>query len=358
MTLLHRSCDRLSDQPDHALVGTVRIPEGRTGPVEAIARRVAAAILALSATALVVYLARDGYSDGSDANVSLLDSFYFAAASLSTTGYGDIVPVSDTARLIDLLIITPLRVLFLTVLVATSIQLLTERSRQALSIHRWKRRVRDHVVVVGYGTKGRAAVQALLDDGVEPTSIVVVDTDPNALEVASSLGLVTIFGDATRSDVLRLSGLSRARSVIIATGRDASALLVTLTARQLSPHAQIVATVRETDNMHLLRQSGANNMVVSDETAGRLLGLATHTPNVVDLVEDLITPHTGLAIAERPVKRTEIGSSPRDLPDNVLGVIRHGQLHQMDAPEVDPIDADDILLYLRTVSQAETDERR
>ena len=74
--------------------------------------------------------------------------------SVSTTGYGDIVPVSDTARLITTIVVTPLRLIFLIIFVGTTVELLTERSRQSFRIQRWRSRVRDHTVVVGYGTKG------------------------------------------------------------------------------------------------------------------------------------------------------------------------------------------------------------
>jgi len=181
----------------------------------------------------------------------------------------------------------------------------------------------------------------------------VVDTDPSALEAATSQGLVTVNGNATRFDVLRLAGVARARSVVVAASRDDAAVLVTLTARELAPKAHIIAAVREAENVHLLRQSGADTVVVSSETAGRLLGMATHTPSVVELVEDLLTPDTGLAIAERPVERSEIGGSPRHLPDIVLGVVRQGRLFRVDAPDVDAVEAGDLLLYVRKVTPAE-----
>jgi voltage-gated potassium channel len=345
--------DRLSDSPDHALVGVVRMPENRRGPAQAIIRRVIGAVLALLATVCMVYLDREGYRDANDDGVSVLDCFYYATVSLSTTGYGDITPTSESARLANVLVITPLRVLFLIVLVGTTLEVLTERSRQALKIQRWRHKVRDHIVVIGYGTKGRSAVNALLGDEAEPTGIVVVDTDPASLEAASSLGLVTVNGNASRSDVLRLAGITRARSVVVAANRDDTAVLVTLTARELAPKAHIVAAVREAENVHLLRQSGADTVVVSSETAGRLLGMATHTPTVVELVEDLLTPATGLAIGERPVERSEIGGSPRHLADIVLGVVRQGRLFRVDAPDVDAVEAGDLLLYVRKVTPAE-----
>jgi voltage-gated potassium channel len=302
-----------------------------------------------------VYVDRGGYRDGNGDGLSLLDCVYYATVSLSTTGYGDITPVSESARLVNVLVITPLRVLFLIVLVGTTLAVLTERSRQAFKLQRWRSKVRDHVVVVGYGTKGRSAVRSVLSDGAEPEQIVVVDTDHAMLEAASALGLVTVHGSGTRSDVLRVAGVPRARAVVVAANRDDSAVLVTLTARELAPKAQIVAAVREAENVHLLRQSGANQVVVSSETAGRLLGMATHTPTVVDMVEDLITPESGLAIAERDVEESEIGGSPRHLPDIVLGVVRAGKLYRVDHPEADALEPGDRLLYVKKVTRAGED---
>ncbi|MGH3913462.1 MAG: potassium channel family protein [Pseudonocardiaceae bacterium] len=345
--------DRLTEHPDHVLVGTLQIPESRVAPIMSIGRRVIGALLALTTTVLLVYLDRDGYRDVNEDGLTLLDCVYYATVSLSTTGYGDITPASQTARLVNVLVITPLRVLFLIVLVGTTLEVLTERSRQAWKIQRWRRRVNDHVVVVGYGTKGRSAVSSLVTDDEEPVDVVVVDTDPSALKAATARGLVTVNGNGTRSDVLRLAGVARARAVVIATNRDDAAVLVTLTARELAPHAYIVAAVRERENVHLLRQSGADSVVVSSETAGRLLGMATKTPVVVELVEDLLTPEAGLAIAQRPVEPREVGGSPRHLPDIVLGVVRAGRLHRVDAPEVDAVETDDVLLYVRKVTPAD-----
>ena len=164
--------------------------------------------------------------------------------------------------------------------------------------------MRNHTIVVGYGTKGRTAVQAMVGDEVAPGDIVVVDENPAALDRARAAGLVTVVGDATKSEVLRLAGAQHAKSIVVATDKDATAVLVTLTAREVAPKAKIVASAREAENQHLLRQSGADSTVVSSETAGRLLGIATQTPSVVEMVEDLLTPDAGFAISEREVEVT------------------------------------------------------
>ena len=338
----------LTDRPDHELVGILRMPELTVSPLRAIVKRIIGATLALLATVVIVYLDRDGYRDANGDGLSLLDSLYYATVSLSTTGYGDIAPATASARLVNVLVITPLRVLFLIVLVGTTLEVLTERSRQAFKIQKWRTKVRDHTVVVGFGTKGRSAVNALLgDENVQPGQIVVVDTDHAQLDAASAAGLVTVAGNATRSSVLRVAGVPLAKAIVVATNRDDTAVLVTLTAREMAPDLHIVASVRESENVHLLRQSGASSVVVSAETAGRLLGAATTTPTVVEVIEDLLTPDAGFAISERDVEDAEVGGSPRHLGDIVLGVVRGGELHRVDSEVVDTLEADDRLLYVR-----------
>ena len=338
---------------DPSLVGMIRMPDTTTTPLVSLLQRLVIALGALFLAALVVYLGRDGYIDNNSATpISFGDAFYYATVSLSTTGYGDIVPVAPQARLATSLVITPLRLVFLIVLVGTTVELLTERSRQSFRISRWRSRVRDHTIVVGYGTKGRAAVETLLGDGTEPTDIVVVDTDRANLDAASGLGLVTVTGNATRSTVLRIAGVHQASSLIVAVNRDDTAVLVTLTARELSDRLRIVASVRESENVHLLRQSGASSVVVSAETAGRLLGMATTTPSVVEVVEDLLTPDAGFAISEREVEESELGGSPRHLADIVLGVVRGDELYRVDASAVDALESGDRLLYIRKATAA------
>lgn len=341
----------LTAQPSYALVGRMRMPQRQSSPGRTVYRRTAIALAALLVSTLFVYLDRDGYQDVQGDRLTFLDCLYYSAVTLSTTGYGDITPVTEFARMINVLVITPLRIAFLILLVGTTVEAFTDNSRQAFRIQRWRSRVKDHTIVIGYGTKGKTAIAAMRgDDEAPPKDIVVVDSDQSVLDQAEGKGLVTVRGDGTKSDVLRLASAQRAAAIVVATGRDDTAALVTLTAREIAPEATIVAAIREAENQHLLEQSGANSVVVSSETAGRLLGIATTTPSVVEIIEDLLTPDAGYAIAEREVEQQEVGGSAKHLNEIVLAVVRGGQLLRLDAPELDAVEAGDRLLYVRTVS--------
>jgi voltage-gated potassium channel len=325
--------------------------------LRAIGVRLGAALTIILMTVGVVYFDSSGYRDTKGDGVGLLDAFYYAAVTLSTTGYGDITPVSAGARLMNVLVITPARVAFLIILVGTTLEVLTEQSRSLYRLARWREKVRDHIVVCGYGTKGRNAVQAILDNGTERSKIVVVEADPQAARAASAAGLVVVEGSSTRSSVLTEARVERARAVIVATNTDDAAVLTTLTVRDLTKGTvRVVAAVRESENARLIRQSGAQQVVVSSETAGRLLGLSTSAPPIVDVVEDLLTAGEGMALGLRGARREEVGSAPRSLDDLVIALVRRGQVLRLGDLAAAAIATGDLLVIVTDEARSGTDE--
>ncbi|MFB9358722.1 potassium channel family protein [Actinoplanes nipponensis] len=326
----------------------IRLPLVRQGPLRALAVRVVAAVVLVLLTVLVIYIDRDGYRDLNEDGLSLLDCFYYAVVSLSTTGYGDITPVTPDARLVNIVFITPARVLFLIILVGTTLEVLTDQYRKNIRVTRWRRKLKDHIIVCGYGTKGRAAISALLETGYDKSRIVIVENREEALRQAAANGLVAIEGNATRSAVLLEADVKNAKSVIIATDSDEASVLITLTVRQLTAgQVRIIAAVREQENAALLKQSGAHHVIVSSSTAGRLLGLTTTTPPLIDVVEDLLTPGQGMALAMRSAERDEVGRNPRELQTLVVALIRRGKVMPLGGQQSITIDTGDMLIYIR-----------
>lgn len=333
------------------LSGTILLGRRRTSAVRAIGVRVGIALVVLAAVVAIVYLDREGYNDNADGEVSLLDALYYSTVTLSTTGYGDITPVSNGARLINVMLITPLRILFLIVLVGTTLEALTFRSREAWRRDRWRNSVENHIVVIGYGVKGRSAVNTLLANDVPPSQVVVIDPVASNIAEANEDGLVGVVGDATRSEVQRRAQVERAAKVVVSPERDDTAVLVTLTARSLNPHATIIAAVREEENAGILRHSGADSVITSSDSVGRLLGLAAVNPTLSDVLEDLLSSGQGLEVAERRVLPREEGRTPWQLDEPVLAVVRDDEVVPYYSPAVGHLVREDRVVVVRPAEE-------
>lgn len=316
----------------------VTLPVKPVGPLGSVGRRALIALGLIIASAIVVYSDRSGYRDSAHPGrpLSFLDSLYYATVTLTTTGYGDIVPVTSATRLENTFILTPLRVAFLIALVGTTLGVLAERTRTSWRIARWRSTVTGHTIVVGFGTKGRSAVRTLREAGVPSSSVVVVDSRREAIHDANHAGLTAVAGDATRSKVLVNAEAARAGRIVVAVDRDDTAVLITLTARELNPDAMIVATIREAENESLVRQSGADHVIVSAEAAGRLLGLTAVDSAVGGVLAGLLSGRAegGIDLAERRVAATEVGAPPDPA---VVAVIRDGAVLAPADPRLGPL---------------------
>ncbi|GHB16324.1 NAD-binding protein of Kef-type K+ transporter [Streptomyces chryseus] len=340
---------------EHLVTARIKLPRRVVDrPLRQVGKRLLMALAVLVLTVLIVYIDRSGYHDNADENLDFLDAVYYSTVTLSTTGYGDIVPHSDSARLTNVLLVTPLRVLFLIILVGTTLEVLTERTREEWRLNRWRAHLRDHTVIVGFGTKGRSAIQTLAATGLRKEQIVIVDPSAAVVEAANADGFTGVLGDATRSDVLLRAEVHRARQIVIATQRDDTAVLVTLTARQLNRGAKIVAAVREEENAPLLRQSGADAVITSASAAGRLLGLSVLSPSAGTVMEDLIQQGSGLDLIERPVIKAEVGLNVRETEDLVVSVLRGHRLLGYDDPEASPLQLTDRVITIVRASPGAT----
>ncbi len=322
-------------------------------PWWALSRRLLMALGLLAATVLLVYVDRDGYTDNNDptGKVDFSDAVYYTTVTLSTTGYGDIAPSSQAARVVNALLVTPLRVAFLVVLIGTTLEVLASQGREAYRASRWRNRLNQHVVVVGYGTKGRSAIETLLNGGHTKDDIVVVDPDRLAGQEANDDGMTVVIGDATRRDVLRRAGVDKASQVIITTDRDDATVLTVLNVRQLNSTAYTVAAVREGDNVPLVRQSGADAVVTSSDAVGRLVGLSAISPALGGVLEDLLSYGHGLEVAERELLVPEVGKRPQSLPDQVIAVIRDDTVHRYFDPVVTQLARGDRLIVVRPAEE-------
>lgn len=273
----------------------------------AIGWRVLAVIGLLGIAVGVHWIERDGLKDTHDGVVSFLDILYFTSISVTTTGYGDIVPVSDSARMFDAFVVTPIRVFVVLLFLGTAYNFVLKRTWDKWRMALIQRNLSGHIIVAGYGETGSEAVDELIARGLDPGKFVVIDCVEENLERARNCGCIVLHGDATRDAVLEDVKVREAESMLVTAGRDDTSILITLTARHLAPALPISVIVRNEDNEFPARAAGATTVVNPVSFAGLLLASSCTGAHLAEYLTDLASFHGEVQLNERLATPDEIG---------------------------------------------------
>lgn len=305
-------------------------------------------VLALITMAIMVHwLDRTGLQDSYDGEVSFLDVIYFTMISITTTGYGDITPVTERARMFDALVVTPIRVFVVLIFLGTAYNFVLKRTWDRWQMKLNQRNLRDHIIVFGFGVSGSEAVKELIARGENTKDIVVVDTNDSELRSAEALGCYVYCADGTRNETLKNLKIEKAASVIVSAGRDDTSILIVLTVRHLAPKLPISVVVRASDNEFLARQAGADNVINPVNFAGLLLAGSCHGEHVSDYISDLASVNGRVMLHERLVEDDEIGHPLRGLSSGVgVRLYRNGKPYGYWEPPAQAMKAGDMIVEI------------
>ncbi len=231
-----------------------------------------------------------GYTD-------LLTSFYWAMVTLSTIGYGDVVPTTPDARLF-VIGIAATEVFLGAYLVSIVIGVVAEESQHRL-LGTYGTEFKGHIVVLGYAQVGSAAVRELLAQG-ERVAVVAENADQVALlhSLANEKHLFATVGPPGDAAILERVNVAAAHSIVVCTGDDTTTLIAALNVRALNPTIRIVVSVSRPELKNTLKAAGVTYVASPSEMAGRLCADAAFRPEVANMVEDLTTTEFGADMEE------------------------------------------------------------
>jgi voltage-gated potassium channel len=318
-----------------------------------LALRLGAALLLILIVVAIHWLDRDGLVDNVDGHISFLDVIYFTMISVTTTGFGDIAPVSAQARFFEAVVVTPIRVAILFIFVGAAYNLAIRHSWEKWRMARIQKQLSDHIVVLGFGISGSEAVGELIARGTDPQCIVVIDPDTDRLAIAEELGCNVLAADATRDEHLKAVQIDRAKTVLVSAGRDDASILIVLTVRHLAPAVPINVVVRADDNELLARQAGADNVINPVRFAGTLLASSAQGAHVSEYMADLASVGGEVQLIERAVAPQEVGKPLSELISNGQGVriYRRGTAYSPWDAEATCLRDGDIIVEIRPTQQ-------
>ncbi len=210
---------------------------------------------------------------------NFFDAVWFVMETITTVGYGDIVPQTTIGRVVDM-VIMPIGIAVISILTASIATLLTERAMERVNGMKSSSKG-DHVIILGEPDRAINLVKALtklMEDSGKFIDVVYVselDKPPNLPK-----DVEFIKGNPTLKDTLIRANIDEAASLMIlpqgdVASADAKTLMEVIVARSINPNLYIVAELLDENNAeYALKAGGANEAIA---VGGSLTTIAVAT---------------------------------------------------------------------------------
>lgn len=218
-------------------------------------------ILFFGSTIIFIYEGPEGVNDNI---VDFFDAVYWAVITISTVGFGDIVPITPEGK-----IVTTILVISAFLLIAFGTSIITTGLSERMEVIKEERveaeasKMKNFILVCGFDKTSEYFCQEL---ALEDKKFIVLDLDRKKIEYAKSLGFFAIVADATNMNTLENLGINEgASSVIIFTSNDAVNLSIVLSVRALNKDINIVSKVNKNYSLKKFYFAGVNEAISSNE---------------------------------------------------------------------------------------------
>lgn len=221
---------------------------------------------------------------------NFVDAIYMTFITITTVGFQEVHPLSGDGKLFTVILIC-----FSLGIIGYIVSTFGKYIVEGILANRFKdykitkrlKRMKNHVIVVGFGRNGRQAVAELLDHNEQ---VVVIDSDTSRINLVKELfpSISYVIGDATHDEDLIKAGIKEAKAIITAIPKDSDNLYVVLTARELNRDICIISRSTEVNADMRLKRAGANNVVMPDRIGGTRMAKLVSRPDVVEFIDTIL----------------------------------------------------------------------
>jgi len=218
---------------------------------------------------------------------SWIDAFYMTSITVTTVGFGEVVPLDDHSKIFTIFLI-----LSSVIIVGYSFSVITEyilskNNIEELKFKKMQKKIdgfKNHVVVCGYGRNGKQVVKKLL---AYNKFFVVIEKNKEMEDRLKLDNVPYIIGNANEDDVLLQAGIDRASAFISALPNDADNLFVVLSTRQINKDINIISRASLESSYNKLKFAGANNVILPDKLGGDHMASLVVVPGLMEFIDNL-----------------------------------------------------------------------
>ncbi len=217
---------------------------------------------------------------------SWIDAFYMTVITITTVGYGEVMPLSPSEKVfVSLLIISSIFIVGYAISVTTEYILSKNTGilRQK-KVQKKLESMHNHIIVCGYGRNGKQAAQKLL---AYNRPFVIIEKNEEVIDRFSDDNTLFILGNAIEDEILLKAGIEKASTLICATPSDADNLFVVLSARQMNKKLKIISRASEETSYKKMKLAGADNVIMPDKIGGDHMAALVVVPDLVEFLDNL-----------------------------------------------------------------------
>jgi voltage-gated potassium channel len=220
-------------------------------------------------------------------NYSWIDAVYMTVITLTTVGFGEVIPLDYNSKIFTIFLILASVVIMGYALSIITEYILNKNNFEELKYKKMQKEInslKNHVVICGYGRNGKQAAIKLL---THKKSFVVIEKNRDVEERLRLDNVPYIIGNANEDEVLMQAGVDRASNFISALPNDADNLFVVLSTRQINKNIHIISRASNESSYDKLKFAGANNVILPDKIGGDHMASLVVVPGLMEFLDNL-----------------------------------------------------------------------
>lgn len=217
---------------------------------------------------------------------SWFDAFYMTVITVSTVGYGEVEPLTNTGKIFTTVLIMSSFGTFAYAISAITKFVIQGEFNQFIKHRKLNatiEKLTDHVIICGYGRNGRQAAQVLKKH--DKRFVVIEKNEELTKSFNHKYNDLVLSGDSTQDDVLLKAGIMNASALITTLPVDADNLFIVLTARNLNKKLTIISRASDDNSDTKLKIAGANNVIMPDKVGGAHMASLVMKPDVIEFID-------------------------------------------------------------------------